>query len=161
MTKVAIIMGSESDMPKMRKACETLDEYGVQFSTTVVSAHRTPSYMSMFASTCRQDGIQVIIAGAGGAAHLPGMVASHTTIPVIGVPLNRTALAGTDALHSIVQMPAGVPVATVGIDNSTNAALLAIQILGLQDETLATKMTVARDNKRKDIMKSTLDWRSV
>lgn len=160
MAKVAVIMGSETDMPIMKKACETLNEYGVDFTTTVLSAHRTPNYTSMFASTCRQEGIDVIIAGAGSAAHLPGIVASYTTIPVIGVPLNRSALNGTDALYAIVQMPAGIPVATVGIDNSANAALLAIQILGLQDETLVTKMAAARDEKRKAIMKTTVDWRA-
>lgn len=156
--KVAIIMGSSSDMPKMKKACEVLNEYKVDFITKVVSAHRTPDYMAQFAAEAKNDGIHVIIAGAGGAAHLPGMVAAHTVLPVIGVPLNRTALNGTDALHSVVQMPAGVPVATVGIDNSHNAALLAIQILALQDDQLWSKLLDARTNKHRDILNTTLDW---
>ena len=156
---VSVIMGSESDMPKMRKACEVLDEFSVKFDTTVVSAHRTPVYMSHFALNAKDNGIQVIIAGAGGAAHLPGMVASYTPIPVIGVPLNRTAMQGTDALHSIVQMPAGVPVATVGIDNSHNAALLAIQILALNDEELYKRLMAIRAEKTKAILNARLDWR--
>lgn len=158
MVKVSIIMGSESDMPKMRKACEVLNDYGVDFDTTIVSAHRTPIFMSHFALNARDNGIQVIIAGAGGAAHLPGMVASYTLIPVIGVPLNRTAVQGKDALYSIVQMPAGIPVATVGIDNSHNAALLALQILSLNDNELYDRLMDARRDKEKTILEAKLNW---
>ena len=156
---VSIIMGSESDMPKMRKACEVLDEYGVKFDTSIISAHRTPVNMVHFSAGARARGTKVIIAGAGGAAHLPGMVASYTLIPVIGVPLNRTAVQGKDALYSIVQMPAGVPVATVGIDNSHNAALLALQILSLNDDILWGHLMDARRAKEKVILEAKLDWR--
>ena len=159
MAKVSIIMGSESDMPKMRKACEVLDEYGVDFDTTIISAHRTPVNMTHFSAGARARGTKVIIAGAGGAAHLPGMVASYTLIPVIGVPLNRTAVQGKDALYSIIQMPAGVPVATVGIDNSHNAALLALQMLSLNDDILWGHLNDARRDKEKAILEAKLDWR--
>lgn len=144
---VGIIMGSESDLATMQAAADTLTEFGVSFEIDVVSAHRTPTKMVEYAQTAAGRGLQVIIAGAGGAAHLPGMVASLTVLPVIGVPVQSKAMSGVDSLYSIVQMPAGVPVATVGIGNSRNAALLAIQILALQDGGLAKKLTEFRKSQ--------------
>jgi len=140
MSDVAIWMGSESDLDTMHAAAEACKEFGVACEMTVVSAHRTPQRMIDFANGARARGIQVIIAGAGGAAHLPGMVAAMTTLPVIGVPVGNTRLSGLDSLLSIVQMPRGVPVATVAIDNARNAGLLAVQILALQDPTLVHKL---------------------
>ena len=131
--KVAIIMGSDSDNPSMSAACDILDEFGVGYEKEVVSAHRTPGKMYEYAASARRRGIQVIIAAAGGAAHLPGMVAALTSLPVIGVPINATCLDGMDSLLSQVQMPRGIPVATVAIGNSTNAALLAVRMLGIAD----------------------------
>jgi phosphoribosylaminoimidazole carboxylase PurE protein len=128
--QVAIIMGSDSDFPVMKEAAEALKSLGVSYELSVVSAHRTPKEMSEFAEGARARGIRVIVAGAGGAAHLPGMVAAQTELPVIGVPVPVGALQGEDALLSIVQMPKGVPVATVAIGNAWNAGLLAAQILG-------------------------------
>lgn len=137
---VGIIMGSESDWETMSGARDILVEFGVEFEADVVSAHRTPDKMAEYAKTAAQRGIKVIIAGAGGAAHLPGMVASFTTLPVIGVPVQSKALKGVDSLYSIVQMPSGVPVATVGIGNATNAGLLAIRILAAGDEALTKRL---------------------
>ena len=134
---VAVVMGSDSDLPTMQPAVEMLERFGVASEVRVLSAHRTPMEMVHFAQQARQRGIQVIIAGAGGAAHLPGMVASLTTLPVIGVPVQTRALSGVDSLHSIVQMPAGIPVATVAIGNGANAGLLAVQILAVADARLA------------------------
>ncbi|AET39657.1 phosphoribosylaminoimidazole carboxylase ADE2 Ecym_4634 [Eremothecium cymbalariae DBVPG len=127
---VGVIMGSDSDLPVMSKACDILAQFGVPFEVTIVSAHRTPHRMSKYAVEASERGLKAIIAGAGGAAHLPGMVAAMTPVPVIGVPVKGSTLDGVDSLHSIVQMPRGVPVATVAINNSTNAALLAVRILG-------------------------------
>lgn len=141
---VGVIMGSDSDWSTMRAASEALTELGVAHEVRVVSAHRTPEDMAQYAQTARTRGLRVIIAGAGGAAHLPGMVASYTTLPVVGVPVNITALAGVDALHSIVQMPAGVPVATVGIGNARNAGLLAARILSIADAGLAQRLDELR-----------------
>jgi phosphoribosylaminoimidazole carboxylase PurE protein len=137
---VGIIMGSDSDLPVMRAAAEALREFGVPYEMTVVSAHRTPERMFNYANEAEQRGLRVIIAGAGGAAHLPGMVAACTPLPVIGVPVNITALQGLDALLSIVQMPAGVPVATVAINNARNAGLLAVKMLGISDAGLRAKL---------------------
>jgi 5-(carboxyamino)imidazole ribonucleotide mutase len=130
---VSIIMGSDSDLPVMQSAANVLEELGVAYELDIVSAHRTPDRLYEFGRTAATRGVSVIIAGAGGAAHLPGMVASLTPLPVIGVPISATAMIGTDALHSIVQMPAGVPVATVAIDNARNAGILAAQIVGVAD----------------------------
>lgn len=127
--RVAVIMGSDSDLHIMNEAAKILENFGVPYEMEIVSAHRTPHEMLEYASTAEDRGIEVIIAGAGGAAHLPGMVASATTLPVIGVPVNVTSLEGLDALLSVVQMPKGVPVATVAIDNAANAGLLAVRIL--------------------------------
>jgi 5-(carboxyamino)imidazole ribonucleotide mutase len=137
---VGIIMGSKSDLPTMRQAAEALDEFGVPYEMRVVSAHRTPGDMAEYGRTAHERGIKVIVAGAGGAAHLPGMVAAHSPLPVIGVPVNVTALTGMDSLLSIVQMPKGVPVATVAIDGARNAGLLAVQMLGVADPALVEKM---------------------
>jgi 5-(carboxyamino)imidazole ribonucleotide mutase len=130
---VGIIMGSDSDLPVMEKAAEALKELGVSYEMTIVSAHRTPERMFDYAQQAELRGLDVIIAGAGGAAHLPGMVAAITPLPVIGVPVNATTLQGLDALLSIVQMPGGVPVATVAINNAFNAGILAARILGVKD----------------------------
>jgi 5-(carboxyamino)imidazole ribonucleotide mutase len=137
---VAIIMGSDSDWPVMEEAGKALDTFGISYSADVVSAHRMPEEMVEFAKTAASKGYKVIIAGAGGAAHLPGMVASLTTLPVIGVPVSLKNLDGMDSLLSIVQMPGGIPVATVGIDNAKNAGILAARIIGSADADIAKKI---------------------
>ena len=137
---VGIIMGSDSDWPTMKLAAEVCAEFGVPYEAKVVSAHRTPMDMAKYARTAHTRGLRVIIAGAGGAAHLPGMVASHTPLPVIGVPVESKALKGLDSLLSIVQMPTGVPVATVAIGNGRNAGLLAVKILATSDEKLRASL---------------------
>jgi 5-(carboxyamino)imidazole ribonucleotide mutase len=142
--RVAVIMGSDSDLPTMQPAAEILERFGVACEVRVLSAHRTPKEMMAFAEGAAARGLQVVIAGAGGAAHLPGMVASLTTLPVIGVPVASRALSGVDSLHSIVQMPAGIPVATVAIGNGTNAGLLAVQILAIADPPLAERLALYR-----------------
>lgn len=155
--KIAVIMGSDSDWPVMKAAVEICSQFGVSAEKAVVSAHRTPEYMAEYASNARKRGLDVIIAGAGGAAHLPGMVAAHTTLPVIGVPVSTRHLKGMDSLLSIVQMPRGVPVATVAIDNAMNAGLLALQILSLHDEALAGKLASWRkEQKELSLKKSDL-----
>ena len=138
--KIGIIMGSDSDLPTMQAAIEICTQFGVPIEVEIVSAHRTPDRMVEYAKTAHQRGIQVIIAGAGGAAHLPGMVASLTPLPVIGVPIQTKTLQGVDSLYSIVQMPGGIPVATVAIGNAQNAGLLAIRILGSHDKAMLQKM---------------------
>jgi 5-(carboxyamino)imidazole ribonucleotide mutase len=143
--QIAIIMGSDSDWKVMKRAKEMLDRFEVGSLAQVVSAHRTPGDLEVFAKKSEADGIKIIIAGAGGAAHLPGMMASFSTLPIIGVPINATALSGMDALLSIVQMPEGIPVATVAIENAGNAALLALRILALSDASLAIKLKNYRD----------------
>ena len=140
MSDVAIIMGSDSDWPVMEEAAQVLDKFGISYSTSVVSAHRMPLEMVAFAQGAKSNGTKVIIAGAGGAAHLPGMVASLTTLPVIGVPVPLKNLDGMDSLLSIVQMPAGIPVATVGIGSAKNAGILAARILGIDDENLSQQV---------------------
>ena len=154
--KVGVVMGSTSDWKTMKLACEVLDEYGVAYEKKVVSAHRTPDLMFEYAESARERGLNVIIAGAGGAAHLPGMIAAKTTLPVIGVPVQSKALNGFDSLLSIVQMPGGVPVATVAIGEAgaKNAGLLAAQILSTQDEEIARKLDVNREALRQKVMES-------
>lgn len=148
--RVGIIMGSDSDLPVMKDAASALDEIGIRWEMTIVSAHRTPERMFDYARGAADRGLQVIIAGAGGAAHLPGMVASLTPLPVIGVPVAITRLAGHDSLLSIVQMPAGIPVATVAIDNATNAGLLAARMLGATDAAVRSRVeTHAQGLRRK------------
>lgn len=137
---VGVIMGSDSDLPVLGGAVDVLDRFGVPHEVRVVSAHRSPQAMLRYASTARERGLRVIIAGAGGAAHLPGMVASATILPVIGVPVGLARLDGLDSLLSIVSMPAGVPVATVGVDNAANAGILAVRMLALADPTLADRL---------------------
>ena len=137
---IGIIMGSDSDLPVMESAIAQCEAFSVPHEVAIVSAHRTPDRMVTYAKTARERGLKVIIAGAGGAAHLPGMVASMTTLPVIGVPVKTRSLQGLDSLYSIVQMPGGIPVATVAINNGKNAGLLAIQILGTFDSELAKKL---------------------
>lgn len=148
---VGIIMGSDSDLPTMKAATEILNFLGISTETTIVSAHRTPIRMYEYAKTARSRGIKVIIAGAGGAAHLPGMVSSLTTIPVIGVPVKSSALNGLDSLLSIVQMPRGVPVATVAIGNAQNAGLLAARMLSMTDEAINTKLVNYQKRTEKEI----------
>ena len=142
--RVAVVMGSDSDLPTMQPAVAMLERFGVACEVRVLSAHRTPLEMVAFAQQAAGRGFQVIIAGAGGAAHLPGMVASLTTLPVIGVPVQTRALSGVDSLHSIVQMPAGIPVATVAIGNGANAGLLAAQILAIADGPLRERVAAYR-----------------
>ncbi|MEX0721938.1 MAG: 5-(carboxyamino)imidazole ribonucleotide mutase [Balneolaceae bacterium] len=137
---VSVVMGSDSDWPTMKQATEILDHFGVPYEKRVVSAHRTPDDMADFGKEARNLGLKIIIAGAGGAAHLPGMLASHTILPVIGVPIQTSALGGVDSLYSIVQMPNGIPVATVAIGKAQNAGLLAVRMLGVNDEQLAGKL---------------------
>ena len=141
MAEIAVVYGSTSDESVMQGAFDILNEFGVEFESSVISAHRQPEKTAEFAKTAAGKGIKVIIAGAGLSAALPGVIASHTTLPVIGVPVAGGALNGVDALYSIVQMPKGIPVATVGISNAKNAALLAIQILALSNPDLADKIT--------------------
>jgi 5-(carboxyamino)imidazole ribonucleotide mutase len=141
---VGVIMGSDSDLPTLQKAVEVFAELGIPHEVRIVSAHRTPVDMAEYGRTARERGLKVIIAGAGGAAHLPGMVAAHTTVPVIGVPVPTEHLRGLDSLLSIVQMPAGVPVATVAIGGAMNAGLLAAQILATADPDLATRLDAHR-----------------
>ncbi len=144
MKKVGIIMGSDSDLPVVEKAISTLEEYGVPYEVHVYSAHRTPVQAKEFSANAKANGFGAIIAAAGKAAHLAGAVAANTTLPVIGIPVKSSTLDGMDALLSTVQMPAGIPVATVAIDGAANAALLSIQILAVSDEELAEKLAAAR-----------------
>jgi 5-(carboxyamino)imidazole ribonucleotide mutase len=156
---IGVIMGSTSDWETMRLACEVLDELEVPYEKKVVSAHRTPDYMFTYAESARERGLKVIIAGAGGAAHLPGMVAAKTTLPVIGVPVKSKTLNGIDSLYSIVQMPGGIPVATVAIGNAgaTNAGLLAAQILSIEDGKLAERLEQRREALKQKVLESSDD----
>jgi 5-(carboxyamino)imidazole ribonucleotide mutase len=151
--QIGIIMGSDSDLEVMHEAAKIVEEFGVEYEITVVSAHRTPERMFEYAQTAYQRGLKVIIAGAGGAAHLPGMVASITTLPVIGVPVKLKSLDGMDSLLSIVQMPAGVPVATVAINNAKNAGLLAIQILATHNAQLTEALAAYKNNLKEEVAK--------
>jgi len=152
---VGILMGSDSDWPTMKAAADVLEQFGVPSEAQVISAHRTPKDLEQYAGTARERGLRVIIAGAGGAAHLPGVTAAFTTLPVIGVPIQGKALDGMDSLLSIVQMPPGVPVATVGINAAKNAGLLAVQILAISDASLqkeldAFKIKLAEESRAKN-----------
>ncbi len=151
--RVGIIMGSNSDYEVMKDACDVLDQFGVEYEKKVVSAHRTPDLMYEYAHSAEGRGIKVIIAGAGGAAHLPGMVAAMTTLPVIGVPVKSRALNGLDSLLSIVQMPGGVPVLTVAINGAKNAALSAVAILATNDKDLSKKLKEFRQNQTDTVLK--------
>lgn len=148
---VGIIMGSDSDLPTMQGALDCLRDFNVNFEIQIVSAHRTPKKMLSYAQNAEKRGLKIIIAGAGGAAHLPGMVAAVTTLPVVGVPVSITKLDGLDALLSIVQMPKGVPVACVAIDNSYNAGLLAIKILSLHNKNLLNKLLLFQSSQAKKV----------
>ena len=150
---VAIIMGSDSDLPIMQGAIDILNDFGIGHEVRIVSAHRTPEFMLKYASQAHSKGIKVIIAGAGGAAHLPGMVASTTTLPVIGVPVTSGKLKGLDSLLSIAQMPKGVPVATMAIDNSMNAGLLAARILGLKSTKVQSQLHDFQKNQKTRVRK--------
>lgn len=149
--KAAIFMGSDSDWPIMKPAVEALKQFGVEAEVTVASAHRTPARVEHLVKTAPERGVRLFIAAAGGAAHLAGVVASHTTLPVIGVPINASPLNGMDALLATVQMPSGIPVATMAINGSKNAALFAVQVLALSDETLAAKLKEHRANLAKEV----------
>ena len=150
--KVGIIMGSDSDLPVMKEAADILTGFDIPFELTIVSAHRTPKRLYEYAETAKERGISVIIAGAGGSAHLPGMVASITTLPVIGVPVMTKALNGIDSLYSIVQMPAGIPVATVAINGAKNAGILAASILAVGDEEIAGKLKAYKEDLNRMVL---------
>ena len=155
MKKVGIIMGSKSDLPVMQDAIDILNEFGIESEVNIVSAHRTPEKMFKYASNARDNGIKVIIAGAGGAAHLPGMVASITTLPVIGVPVkSRNSIDGWDSVLSILQMPNGVPVATVALNGAKNAGILAAQIIGISDQEISQKLVDYKSQLEKKVIDS-------
>lgn len=156
--KVGIIMGSKSDLPVMQQAADVLEELGVEYELTIVSAHRTPHRMIEYAEGARSKGLQVIVAGAGGAAHLPGMVASLTTLPVIGVPVKSSnSIDGWDSILSILQMPGGIPVATVALDGAKNAGILAAEIVGATDDSTADTLQKYKDSLRDKVMDSVKD----
>ena len=157
MRKIGIIMGSDSDLPVVSKAIDTLKEYGVPFEVHVYSAHRTPVEAKEFSSSARENGFGAIIAAAGMAAHLAGAIAANTTLPVIGIPVQSKNLGGMDALLSTVMMPSGIPVATVAIDGATNAALLAIQMLAIEDAALADKLDRAREAGAQKVLAKNAD----
>jgi 5-(carboxyamino)imidazole ribonucleotide mutase len=154
--QVGVIMGSISDWDVMQEACKILEYFNIAYEKQIVSAHRTPDRMFEYASTARARGIKVIIAGAGGAAHLPGMTAAKTTLPVIGVPVRSSHLQGLDSLLSIVQMPGGIPVATVAINQAKNAALLALQIIAITDENIANLLDKYRKEMAKEVVEREL-----
>ena len=154
--KVIILMGSKSDLEIMKKASAILDEFNVPYEMKVISAHRTPDLMFEFAKNAKNNGIDVIIAGAGGAAHVPGMIAAITPVPVIGVPIWSKDFNGSDALLSIVQMPSGIPVATVGIDRAANAALLAIRMLAMNNSELYQKLLDYQEKMKEKVINTTL-----
>ena len=155
MNKVGIIMGSKSDLPVMQDAIDILNKFGIESEVNIVSAHRTPDKMFKYANNARDNGIKVIIAGAGGAAHLPGMVASITTLPVIGVPVkSRNSIDGWDSVLSILQMPNGVPVATVALNGAKNAGILAAQIIGISNQEISQKLVDFKDQLEKKVIDS-------
>lgn len=152
MAKVGIVMGSDSDLSVMSKAAEILDKFGVDYEMTIISAHREPDEFFEYASNAEEKGIKVIIAGAGMAAHLPGMCAAIFTMPVIGVPMHTSSLGGRDSLYSIVQMPSGIPVATVAINGGANAGILAVKMLAISDETLLEKLKEYKDELKDGVL---------
>lgn len=155
MKQVGIIMGSKSDLPVMQKAIDILKEFGIGSDVKIVSAHRTPEVMFEYAKNAKKNGIKVIIAGAGGAAHLPGMVASISTLPIIGVPIkSRNSIDGWDSILSILQMPEGVPVATVALNGASNAGIIAAQILGIEDAEISKKLTQYKENLKEKVIKT-------
>lgn len=153
MAQVSIVMGSDSDMPVMQKAAEILDKFGISYEMRIISAHRMPDTFFEYAKTAKDRGVKVIIAGAGMAAHLPGMCAAIFPMPVIGIPMHTTSLGGRDSLYSIVQMPSGIPVATVAINGGANAGLLAAKILATSDEALLTKLKEYSRNLKESVQK--------
>jgi 5-(carboxyamino)imidazole ribonucleotide mutase len=156
MSKVAVIMGSASDWDVMAPACTTLEEFGIPYEKKVLSAHRNPGPLADYVKAAKDNGFDIIIAGAGGAAHLPGVIAALTTIPVIGVPVKSKALNGLDSLLSIVQMPSGIPVATMAIDGAKNAALYAVSILALGDEGLSAKLQEFRKQQSDKVLNTVI-----
>ncbi|HCL04233.1 MAG TPA: 5-(carboxyamino)imidazole ribonucleotide mutase [Lachnoclostridium phytofermentans] len=152
MAKVGIVMGSDSDLPVMSKAAEMLEKFGIDYEITVISAHRMPDIFFDYATKAEEKGFKVIIAGAGGAAHLPGMAAAIFTMPVIGVPIHSKALSGVDSLYSIVQMPAGIPVATVAIDGAANAGILAAKILATSDSEILEKLKAYKEELKDSVV---------
>ncbi len=158
---VSIIMGSTSDLPVMEKAAKLLDEMQIPFEINALSAHRTPEAVEAFAKSAKGRGVKVIIAAAGMAAALPGAIAANTTLPVIGVPVKGSVLDGIDALYSIIQMPPGIPVATVAINGSMNAAILAVQMLSLSDNELAEKLAMYKENLKQKIVKANEELKEV
>ena len=159
--EVGIIMGSDSDLPVMSAAAQMCEEFGIAYEVDIVSAHRTPQKLVKYSKSAEKRGLKVIIAGAGGAAHLPGMVASETALPVIGVPVRSSALDGMDSLLSIVQMPGGVPVATVAINGAKNAGILAAQIIGTSDSTLRRKVSKYKAKMKKEVNKKSKKLQAV
>ena len=156
MIKVAVIMGSASDWDVMSPCCATLEEFGIPYEKKVLSAHRNPGPLAQYVAAAPEKGCEIIIAGAGGTAHLPGVIAAYTTLPVIGIPVKSKALNGLDSLLSIVQMPSGIPVATMAIDGARNAALYAISILALHDDTLASKLKQFRQQQSDKVLATVL-----
>ena len=154
--KIAVIMGSASDWDVMAPCCATLDEFGVSYEKKVLSAHRNPGPLANYVASLKDKGCEVVIAGAGGAAHLPGVIAAQTTLPVIGIPVRSKALNGLDSLLSIVQMPSGIPVATMAIDGSKNAALYAVSILALSDSALSQKLQQFRDEQSQKVLNTVI-----
>ena len=158
MKQVGIIMGSKSDLPVMQKAIDILKEFGIDSDVKIVSAHRTPEVMFEYAKNARTNGLKVIIAGAGGAAHLPGMVASISTLPIIGVPIkSRNSIDGWDSILSILQMPEGVPVATVALNGASNAGIIAAQILGIEDSSIFEKLSQYKESLKEKVIKTNKD----
>ncbi len=153
MAKVGIVMGSDSDLPVMQKAAEMLEKFGIEYEMTIISAHRMPDVFFDYAKSAEEKGFKVIIAGAGGAAHLPGMCAAIFPMPVIGIPIHTKALGGVDSLYSIVQMPSGIPVATVAIDGGANAGILAAKILATSDERILNALKEYKDELKSGVMK--------
>ena len=161
MAKVGIVMGSDSDMPIMAKAADILDQLGVSYEMTIISAHREPDVFFEYAKSAEEKGFKVIIAGAGMAAHLPGMCAAIFPMPVIGIPMHTTSLGGRDSLYSIVQMPTGIPVATVAINGAMNAAILAVQMLALGDTELANTFATYKEGLKKKIVKANEELKEI
>ncbi|MBR6274787.1 MAG: 5-(carboxyamino)imidazole ribonucleotide mutase [Lachnospiraceae bacterium] len=152
MAQVSIVMGSDSDLPVMKKAAEMLEKFGISYEMTIISAHRMPDVFFEYANTAKERGIKVIIAGAGGAAHLPGMCAAIFPLPVIGIPISTKNVGGVDSLYSIVQMPSGIPVATVAIDGAANAGILAAKILAVSDPSLLEKLESYKEELKSGVM---------
>lgn len=150
--KVGIMMGSDSDLPIMKEACEVLDEFDVEYDLQVISAHRTPEVAREYALNAENNNFKAIIAGAGKAAHLPGVIAASTLVPVIGVPIRTSTLGGADSLYSMVQMPGGIPVATVALNGAKNAALLALQMMAIEDKDIKEKLNSYRKNMREKVI---------